>query len=64
MKAIATRTVYYNSEQYEAGDIIECNERDFDKILQPLGCEPYQKSKSKTKKTDRAIKEVKERADD
>ena len=64
MKAIATRTVYYNSEQYEAGDVIECNERDFDKILQPLGCEPYQKPKSKTKKTDRAIKEVKERADD
>jgi len=64
MKAIATRTVYYDSNKYEAGDVIDCNERDFDKILQPLGCEPYKEVKSKKTKTDRAIKEVTERADD
>ena len=64
MKAIATRTVYYDSNKYEAGDVIDCNERDFDKILQPLGCEPYKEVKSKAKKTDRAIKEVTERVDD
>ena len=42
MKAIATRTVYYDSNKYEAGDVIECSDRDFDKILQPLGCEAYE----------------------
>jgi hypothetical protein len=64
MKAIATRTVYYDSNKYEAGDVIECSDRDFDKILQPLGCEAYEEPKSKTTKTDRAVKEVTERADD
>lgn len=64
MKAIATKTVYYESERYEAGDVIDCSEVDFANILQPFGCEPYQQPKSKAKKTDRAIKEVKERADD
>tara|TARA_B100001939_G_scaffold145512_1_gene126094 strand:+ start:723 stop:917 length:195 start_codon:yes stop_codon:yes gene_type:complete len=64
MKVVATRAVYYQSEKYEAGDIIDCNDRDFEKILQPLGCEIYQEPKSKTKKTDRAIKEVTERTDD
>tara|TARA_R100001460_G_scaffold18587_1_gene39409 strand:- start:96 stop:287 length:192 start_codon:yes stop_codon:yes gene_type:complete len=61
MKALATKTVYYNSNKYEAGDVIDCTERDFEKILQPLGCELQSKTKAKTKKADRAIKEVTER---
>ncbi len=61
MKALATKTVYYDSNKYEAGDLIDCTERDFDKILQPLGCELHSEAKSKSKKTDRAIKEVTER---
>lgn len=60
MKVVATKTVYYNSNKYEAGDVIDCNERDFKAILHPLGCELHQEKK-KSSKTDRAIKEVKER---
>lgn len=59
MKALASKSVFYNSTQYEAGSIIECNERDFEKILKPLGCSEYKEVK--TKSSDRAIKKVKER---
>lgn len=59
MKALASKSVFYNSKQHEAGSIIECSERDFEKILKPLGCSEYKEVK--TKSSDRAIKKVKER---
>lgn len=59
MKALASKSVFYNSKQHEAGSIIECSERDFEKILKPLGCSEYKEIK--TKSSDRAIKKVKER---
>lgn len=60
MKVIATKTVYFRSERYEAGDVIECNENEFKAILQPFGCELHEEKKIKQKE-DRAIKELKSR---
>lgn len=51
MKALATKSVFYDSKQYQAGDIIECNERDFEKILKPLGCDEFKEVKKSEKRT-------------
>jgi len=60
MKVVATRKVCYNGKWYDAGECFECAEHDFNGLV-PAGVEAYKENK--VKKADRAIKEVKERAD-